>query len=246
MRAHTIWTLSTMAALVLGGCGSSPTGPSPIPDTPTPIADIPTQPAFMHGWFVSSAGAPSACTPGSTMIVVPSYDHDPQVVADAMTEQGCFAWVSAHYAFQGPHGVNGWEHHWRQTVEWMRPIQATGRLLGVFVLDEPFGGGYRIRAADAQRAMEIVQAAGYQTMAVETYQAYKLYGAPYAVNADYFGVTYFVGGTPDYGRNLYQQDSALNIVFAPREADQAWCDFAREDPDVEGCFVWSLDMGGTR
>ena len=121
-------------------------------------------PAYMDGWFATARSA-GAWAEGSTTIIVPSWGDDAEGAARTLVERHAFALVSAHHCFGNPR--REWEVCWNKTRAWMAPIERTGRLLGVYVVDEPLHNGVTREAIE--EAVAIVRAAGYRTMVAETF-----------------------------------------------------------------------------
>lgn len=228
----------------LVGCGGgSVTAPADVPE-PSLAAPV-APPAFLDGYF-STPRAAGAWAEGQTYVIVPSWGDNAHAAAAALSQRHAFALVSAHHCFGGKRAE--WEACWAKTRAWMAPLEATGRVLGVYVIDEPSHNGINDAAITA--AIERVRADGYRTMVAETYARYcqddpatlepcdrgdTYRTRHYSPPADWFGLTAY-GVSDEYVRDRYREDPRLAIGFA--SSDSPGCVAGRT-----GCLRWSLDMG---
>jgi hypothetical protein len=184
----------------------------------------------MQGYFVSSGGAPRAITPGSVSIVVPSWGDSAEAIAAALTTRGAWALVAV-----ADQQVGGGD--WPRTRAWLAPIERTGRLVGIYVADEPFLNGWT--QAQVSSALAPVSAAGYRTMVAEASGSYTGWRPP----STWFGLTAYYDPLL-WTLKRYQEDPGLNVVFGDRAAEGKWRDFAGWVG--KPLFLWSLDMGDGR
>ena len=205
-------TLLAGLCLALFACnGASVTGPTPV--DPEPVARVQARlPANIYGAFAASEDVPEmAAHGGNVVLVVPSFVDDANVVASALRANGKVAIVSAHHCFGSSKA--SWAQCWAQTQSWMDPLQQSGLVAAVYVVDEPFLNG--IPADVRNEAIAIVRASGYTTVVAEWVQeAIKNGRAP----ADYFGVTCYMW--PGYGswsmdrcENAYNSHPEWNLVI---------------------------------
>lgn len=223
-----------LMALALAGCSSkaSITGSDPVVTAAEPAPQV-APPARMDGYFATARSA-GDWAPGSTTIIVPSWGEDAAAAARALEAGRSFALVSAHHCFGGPRSA--WDACWEKTRAWMAPIERTGRLLGVYVLDEPSHNGVPDDAILA--AVATVRAAGYRTMIAETYARYAGAGGwkarGFVPPVDWFGLTAY--DTPaGWVADRYREDSRLNVAFI-------LAGDAVPVLPVVGVFRWSLDI----
>jgi hypothetical protein len=191
----------------------------------------------MRGYFVSGAGLIGRAQPGQTYIVVPSWGEDAAAIAAELERKDAWALVSAHHVFGNPRHT--WAGDWARTRAWFQPIERSGRLLGVYVVDEPFHNGIAGGQASIEDAVAMVRGAGYRTMIAETYAMWRRFH--YRPPVDFFGIT---GYEPDPFFRVQEAyaDSKLNVVFGSASEPAKWCSPAMTASKV-GCFLWSMDMG---
>ena len=232
-----------LCALVLAftGCGGSGEvgGPSD-GSSPAPAVMAPVAPARMVGYFVTPAGARDAASPGGVNIVLPSWGQDAGAVASSLVASNAFALVSAHHVFSNP--PDTWERDWQHTKEWMAPIQSTGRLLGIYVIDEPFGGEIRVSRGNVEAAVARVQADGYRTMVAEVFHWYRAKGQ-WRPPVTWFGVTAYYDKF-DYVEDAYRNDPNLDVVFGTTQDEEPWRELAARRG--KHLFFWSWDLGAAR
>jgi predicted acyl esterase len=125
----------------------------------------------------------------------------------------------------------------------MAPLEATGRVLGVYVIDEPLHNG--ISQGDAAAAVARVRADGYRTMVAETYSMYaktlRETGSRLDFGADWYGLTAY-DTKPEWVADRYREDGRLNVVFCSSDDDSDGRRLAAT-ARARGLFRWSLDMG---
>jgi hypothetical protein len=183
-------------------------------------------PSIMQGYFVSGSGAPTAITPGSVSIVVPSWSDSADAIAAALQTKK--AWAIVAVADQRPSGGD-----WAHTRSWMAPIKRTGRLAGVYVADEPFLNGWT--QAQVESAVAQVKADGYKTMIAEDSTYYHGWRPPIT----WFGITAYYDPLL-WTLQKYQTDPNLDVVFGPANAKAKWQDFAGWVG--KSLFLWSWDI----
>ncbi len=232
-------TMAVVILTTLAGCGGgSVTAPTDVPE-PTPAAPV-APPALMDGYF-STPRAAGAWTEGQTYVVIPSWGDDAQAAAAALSQRHAFALVSAHHCFSGKRAE--WDACWAKTRAWMAPLEATGRVLGVYVIDEPLHNGVSHGAAAA--AVARVRADGYRTMVAETYSMYaktlRETGLRLDFGADWYGLTAY-DTKPEWVADRYREDGRLNVVFCSSDDDADGRRLAAT-ARARGLFRWSLDMG---
>lgn len=224
---------AALLSLAVGcGRGGGPTDPTAGQEGAFPAAGGPVYvapPGRMEGYF-TTARSHELWAAGSTQVIVPSWGDPIGAAAVTMRERGVWAMVSAHHCFGGPPA--GWEECWAKTRAWMRPAEETGRVVGVYVVDEPLHNGVpkeRVEAAIAR-----VRADGYRVMVAETYARYAG-GGRWVPPVDWFGLTAYET-KPGWVADRYREEPRLNVGFA--SSDEAGCAVG-----AAGCFRWSLDMG---
>lgn len=199
-------------------------------------------PVFMDGYF-TTARSHEAWADGSTQIIVPSWGDPIAAAAETMRTRNVFAFVSAHHCFGNKPEL--WEACWKQTKDWMAPALATGRVVGVYVIDEPLGGEIGgITPAHVEAAIARVRADGFKTAMAEVYPVYnRIYRElGYRPSADFFGLTAYYGTKTDWVADRFREDPSLNLVFASSADDAEWEELARR-VHARGLFRWSLDLG---
>lgn len=233
-----------LAVMFLIGCGgSSVTGTDEgIVSTGVPALSTPTvaPPPYMDGFFATPRNT-AHWVEGKTYIVVPSWSDDVEAVKRALVEKHAFAFVSAHHCFGGK--KDGWADCWARTREgWVKPIASTGRLLGVYVVDEPMHNG--ISSELAAGAVSVVAAQGYATMVAEAYPQYarvaRETGRPVDYGADWFGLTAY-NAKPEWLEDRMHENPKLNVVFSLGTQSDEFEPVARKM--ARGMIRWSLDMG---
>lgn len=225
--------------LALVGCGkaSVTSTPTPVPSaTPTSNARLAVLPPHMFGAFTASADVQEAASnAGNVVLIVPTYNDDPNIVASALASHGKVAIVSAHHVFGNPRSTWGVEvgsssirpgssfrmrgvtassvGGWQSTLAWMEPLRRAGVLAGVYVIDEPLHNGIPREIRD--EAISIVRNAGFQTVLFEGID--RVGNERPAV--DYFGVTCYdwpgIGGKKlSQCETAYTDHPQWNLVVA--------------------------------
>lgn len=235
--ALALLSLSLSLAACGGGSAGLPTGEEPAAP-PLPLSP----PPFMDGYF-STVRSVGAWPSDSTMIAVPSYSHDPSGVGKEMSQRNIWVWLSAHHCFANP--PSQWEECWAKTKQWAAPLFSTGRVLGVYVIDEPFGGEVGgITPSHVEAAVARVRSEGYRTMSAEVYGIYKRMweGQKYAPSVDFFGLTAYYGTKTEWVEDRMRENPRINLVFSSSDGDEEWEALAART-HARGLFRWSFDMG---
>jgi len=209
---------------------------------------MPEVPQFMLGYFAGSADTPEIQS-ANMVLVIPTYVDDPEKVAAAMQAHRQLAIVSMHHVFGNPRET--WTQGWKQTREWMAPLERAGLVIGVYVVDEPIANGNQ----NAAEAISIVRGAGYRTMIGENYAwGYREPRPP----VDWYGITCYEFGGEGSHKNarclqLNADNSKFNVVigqatdFGDGYTDQmAWYRTAKDNGKlglIWWVYRWPGEMG---
>lgn len=255
MRAIAVLCLTLFA----GGCGrGSLTGPSAVPQEPSEASVVKstpsvTPPAYMDGYF-STARSSADWAPGSTQIILPTWSDPIAQAAKDMATNNSFAFVSVHHCF-GP-GRTDTMQCLDKTKTWMQPVVDVGRLLGIYGPDEPMGGEIKdVKRGDIDSFIAQIRSVfpGRSIMMAEVYDTYVIHyreggrwspAGGYFPAVDYFGLTGYYMGNPEWMMDVVRENPRINVFFASSyPAQQYDWDTLAHRAGAKGIFRWSLDLG---
>lgn len=236
--------------LVSVGCVKSAplvgTTPVPTPNVGASVAQAVQPPGFMDGYF-TTAKSHAVWDSGSTQIILPSWGDPIAEAAADMQARHVYAFVSVHHCF-GP-GRSDTAACLHQTHEWAAPAIAAGRVVGVYGPDEPMGGeikGVTLAYIDSFIAQVRAEFPGFPIMMAEVYMSWQRDYAPvhYFPQVEYFGLTAYYIGNPDWLVDYVRSEPRINMVFASTApaGGYDWDGLAHR-VGARGIMRWSLDLG---